>query len=168
MFKWIRADSEKVWKFIEDFLKDEDAVVLEKFDDPNSKWRYLVEYSGTKFEIFRPKNKSYTVIVTGFDLSDSTKKALDSVKDAKVSVLNSLSVTFWMSDVYFAFHPNVEKLEKVDFAAKIYDEELDRPTLFRTFRKLDGCVNVVGIFLQMLVDASSSSTSLQPPTTMFF
>jgi len=165
MFKWIRADGEKVWRFIEDLLKDEDGAVLKKLDDPNSEWRYLVEYFGTKFEIFRPKGKSYTVIVTALYLSDSTKKALDSVKDAKVSVLNTLSVTFWMSDVYFDFYPNVEKLEKVNFAAKIYDEELDRPVLLRTFRKLEGCVNVVAIFLRMLADAGS--TSLPPPTTMF-
>ena len=163
MFRKVRADSEKVWKFIEDFLKEEDGVVLEKIDDPDSEWRYFVEYpkdSEVRFEVFRPKGKSLTLIVTGLNLTDDMKKALESVKDVKIKILTALSVTFWVSDVLFDFYPNLENLERVDFAAKIYDEELDRPTLFKTFRRLEGFKRTVAIHLQILM--STASPTPQP------
>jgi hypothetical protein len=155
--------SKEVYNFVNKFIEEDGGKIVKNIAEPSSEWRYLVEYpknSGSMFEIFRPKNKSFTIVAAGLGLSDECKKAINSTGELKKEAIDSMSITLWFTEVVFSFYPSPEKFDKIDFAVRIYDESLSRENLFRALIRLEACRRFAHHHLTSFIRMSASSSPM--------
>ncbi len=121
----------------------EEGILKAEIPDERAEWHYVVEFpqnSNQVSDVLKPIDKDVVIVISGIVLSENHYKALHSLSyEKKRNLIFKWKMDLLFREAEFRMIPNDEMLQRIEFSAIIYPDELKKSVLIKALREIFRC-----------------------------